>query len=89
VAVISKPIDAISKQDIENLVAARVSERRTLDYKKQLPGGRDDDKREFLYDVASFAEIWYSESLMHGMQMANPQGCPILPTVCSYPMRPI
>ncbi len=54
-AVISKPIDAISKQDIENLVAAQVGERRTLDYKQQLPGGRDDDKREFLYDVASFA----------------------------------
>jgi hypothetical protein len=52
---IPKPIDAISKVDIENLLAARVSERRTLDYKQQLPGGRDDDKREFLYDVASFA----------------------------------
>jgi hypothetical protein len=53
--VIPKPVDAISKEDMENLVAARVSERRTLDYKQQLPGGRDDDKREFLYDVASFA----------------------------------
>src|ERR1700759_1448782 len=52
---ISKTIDAISKQDFESLITARVGERRTLDYKQELPGGRDDDKREFLYDIASFA----------------------------------
>ncbi len=48
-------IETISRADIENLVTAQVSEHRTLDYKEQLPGGRDDDKRKFLYDVASFA----------------------------------
>ncbi|HET7207231.1 MAG TPA: RNA-binding domain-containing protein [Terriglobales bacterium] len=35
----------------------RTPERQTLDYKVQLPGGGDDDKREFLGDVTSFANM--------------------------------
>jgi hypothetical protein len=53
--VIQKTIDQIAKIDIESLITARVSERKTLDYKLQLPSAQSDDKREFLYDVASFA----------------------------------
>jgi predicted HTH transcriptional regulator len=52
---IQKPLEQISKEDIESLVSAKVSERRTLDYKQQLPGGSSEDKREFLYDVSSLA----------------------------------
>jgi Schlafen, AlbA_2 len=52
---IEKPIDKIEKADIESLVTARVSERKTLEYKLQLPSNQTDDKREFLYDVSSFA----------------------------------
>src|SRR5258707_11196562 len=48
-------IDNINKNDIQSLVDAKKSERRTLDYKLQLPGNSDADKREFLYDVSSFA----------------------------------
>ncbi|HEV3037522.1 MAG TPA: ATP-binding protein [Candidatus Angelobacter sp.] len=53
--VIQKPLDQITKANIESLITAKVSERRTLDYKQQLPGGTDEDKRELLGDVASFA----------------------------------
>lgn len=52
---IEKPIDKIDKADIESLVSARVSERKTLEYKLQLPSNQTEDKREFLYDVSSFA----------------------------------
>jgi Putative DNA-binding domain len=52
---IQKPIDQITSADIQSLVAAREGEHRQRDYKLQLPGGRDDEKKEFLYDVASFA----------------------------------
>ena len=45
----------ITKVDIESLVSAKVSESRTLDYKQQLPDSDPDKKREFLYDVSSFA----------------------------------
>ena len=52
---IPKSLDAIDKATIDALVAARVPERRTLDYKEKLPGTGDDEKREFLYDISSFA----------------------------------
>src|SRR5579871_1598297 len=52
---IEKRIDDIDKSTIDSLVTNSVSERRTLDYKESLPGSADDDKREFLTDVASFA----------------------------------
>jgi hypothetical protein len=53
---IQKPIEQITKADIESLVSAKVSERRTLEYKQQMPGSLSDEKREFLYDVSSFAD---------------------------------
>lgn len=52
---ISKPLDQITEADLTDLVTAGVAERKTLDYKQQLPGGSDAEKREFLADVSSFA----------------------------------
>lgn len=52
---ISKRFEDISKADIDALVTNGVPESRTLDYKRILPGGTDDEKREFLADVSSFA----------------------------------
>ncbi len=52
---ISKPLDAITKADIDALVADGVAEGRALDYKGALPGNSDEDKREFLADVSSMA----------------------------------
>src|SRR5207244_6460197 len=54
-SMIPKEFDSIGKEDIEALVANAVSEGRTVEYKEQLPGGTDDDKREFLADASSFA----------------------------------
>jgi len=54
--VIKKPIDKIEKADIESLISTREGERKTLDYKLQLPPSQPPEaKREFLYDVCSFA----------------------------------
>jgi hypothetical protein len=52
---ISKEFDAITKTDIDALVSNAVAERRTIEYKQQLPTNGDEDKREFLADVSSFA----------------------------------
>ncbi|MFA5192462.1 MAG: ATP-binding protein [Verrucomicrobiia bacterium] len=52
---IGKRFDQIEKSDIEALVTNQVPEGRSLDYKEQLCGQSPDDKREFLYDVSSFA----------------------------------
>jgi hypothetical protein len=52
---INKRLEDIEKADIDALVAGGVGESRTLDYKETLPGGGDEDKKEFLYDASSFA----------------------------------
>jgi predicted HTH transcriptional regulator len=53
--VIFKPIDQITEADLTDLVTGGVSERKTLDYKRQLPDPNDAGKRELLADVSSFA----------------------------------
>ena len=52
---IDKAIDKIEPADLERLVQNGVAEGRTLEYKEELPGGTDDDRREFLGDVSAFA----------------------------------
>ncbi len=52
---IAENISQITPAIIANLVENRVPEGRTLEYKSQLPGRRDEDKREFLSDASSFA----------------------------------
>lgn len=52
---IPKQLADVSLVDVEALAANAVPEGRTLEFKAQLPGGKDDDKREFLYDVISLA----------------------------------
>lgn len=52
---IPKAFDDIQKADIDSLVTSKTVERRTLDYKELLPGNSDEEKREFLYDISSFA----------------------------------
>ncbi len=52
---LDKPLDTIIKDDIDALAAAAVPERRTLDYKQELPGGSEGARKEFLGDIASFA----------------------------------
>jgi hypothetical protein len=53
--VIQKPIDQLTKADIDTLVADQVGELRTLEYKRQKPGEREKDRKEYLADVSSFA----------------------------------
>src|SRR4051794_27599133 len=53
---IPRPFDDVSKKDIDDLVAEARPERRTLEYKQALPNlAMEQDKYEFLADVASFA----------------------------------
>jgi hypothetical protein len=50
-----EPIIEISESYIFHLQNSGVQEGKTLEYKRELPGGSDQDKREFLADVSSFA----------------------------------
>jgi len=53
--VIPKSFDSIDKHDIDTLIADHVCESKTLEYKQELPGNSDANKKEFLADVSSFA----------------------------------
>jgi schlafen family protein len=52
---IDKRIEDVAIDDVRRLVANKVPESRSLEYKQELPGGTDVNKKEFLADVSSFA----------------------------------
>lgn len=52
---IEVPFQTIVAHHVQALVDNAVREGKTIEYKEQLPGNRDDDKKEFLADVSSFA----------------------------------
>src|SRR5688500_15124950 len=52
---LGKVVGSLAAGDIAALIENGVGESRTLEYKEQLPGGTDADKREFLADVSAMA----------------------------------
>ncbi len=52
---ILKPIDQITKADIDALITENRAEAKTLEYKMKLPDRTDDAKKEFLAEISSFA----------------------------------
>src|SRR5437868_6558077 len=52
---IDKPLHDITYADIERLVREQWPESKTIDYKRDVYGNRDEDKKELLKDVSSFA----------------------------------
>lgn len=51
---LGKPLKDITQEDIIYHKDNQVSESITLDYKRELPGNSDNDKKEFLADISSF-----------------------------------
>jgi len=51
----NKTLDQLVEADFQALISASVEEKQVLEYKQLLLVSRDDDKKEFLTDVASFA----------------------------------
>src|SRR5208337_4793192 len=62
--------DPTTREYVMGLLENKVSERKTIDYKRDLPGGADQDKKEFLADVSSFANTEGGE-LIFGMTEAS------------------
>ena len=52
---INKDLEQINEADLQALKDNATSEGKTLEYKQQLPGNTDTEKKEFLADVSSFA----------------------------------
>jgi hypothetical protein len=53
--VIGRVIDDVREEDLQQLVEQNVSEGRSLEFKRELPGGSDAEVKEFLADVTSLA----------------------------------
>ena len=54
-AFLDKPLDDLTEDDFQALVASGAAERKTIEYKSELPGTNDNAKKEYLADVSSFA----------------------------------
>lgn len=70
---INKQLNKVDLDDLNNLIQNAVLEGKTIEYKHQLPGDSDSDKKEFLADVSSFANTSGGD-LIFGM--TTDQGVP-------------
>jgi len=64
---LDKSLESIREADLQELIADAFTERAVIDYKSQLPGNTDGDKKEFLADVSSFANA-VGGHLVYGME---------------------
>jgi hypothetical protein len=91
----NKSPTTIAAGDILRLVENRVAESRTLEYKQSLPGGSDDERREFLADVSALAntvggDILYGvveERDAAGRTTGIPESAPGLPITGDAELR--
>jgi predicted HTH transcriptional regulator len=51
----TKPPSELNERDMDTLLNDQTPEGKLLDYKRELPGSTDEKKKEFLFDVSSFA----------------------------------
>lgn len=64
---IPKRLEEIVEADLDELVQNAVAEGTSLEYKIELPGNSDDDKKEFLADVSSLANTSGGD-LIYGLE---------------------
>jgi predicted HTH transcriptional regulator len=62
--------DAVSEVDLDDLIQAKVPEGQTIEYKRNMYGSSDADKREALKDISSFANT-VGGHLIIGMDEAD------------------
>ena len=72
---IAGKLDQVTEKKIQDLIDNGVSERKTLDYKRHVPGGTDSDKKEFLADASSFANTAGGD-LVFGIDAPSGGGVP-------------
>src|SRR5665213_1596385 len=52
---LNKPLKEISEADLQALIREEEPERKQLEFKRDLPGKAEGQRKEFLYDVSSMA----------------------------------
>lgn len=71
-----KPLESINEGDLQELVDNKVLEVKTLEYKLSLPEEQRKKRREFLFDVSSFANA-SGGHLIYGVRQDNETGEPV------------
>jgi predicted HTH transcriptional regulator len=61
-----RKIDEIEEGDLQEIIQHKDSESKIIDYKRELPKDNPEGKKEFLYDVSSFANT-SGGHLIYGM----------------------
>ena len=69
-ALIDKPLELITEQDLLDLIGNQVREDKRIEFKATLPNDSDKQKKEFLADVSSF-ENASGGDLVFGMKAQN------------------
>jgi len=67
---LDQPIDTIDEAALRRLIENQVGERRDLEFKRDLPGGGDEAKKEFLADVTALANAQGGD-LIFGIEEAD------------------
>jgi hypothetical protein len=75
--IFQKKLDEIACSDINNLITIGYKERQSIEYKKEMYGRSDSDKKEMLKDISSMANA-YGGYLLIGIE-ADASGIPIKP----------
>jgi hypothetical protein len=75
--IFQKKLDKIESSDIYNLITIGYKERQSIEYKKEMYGRSDSDKKEMLRDISSMANA-YGGYLLIGIE-ADDSGVPIRP----------
>ena len=75
--IFQKKLDEIVCSDIKNLITIGYKERQSIEYKKEMYGRSDSDKKEMLKDISSMANA-YGGYLLIGIE-ADASGIPIKP----------
>ncbi len=67
---IPKRLEEVVYSDIEDIIGSELREGKTVDYKRDLPGNSENEKKEFLYDASSFANT-VGGDLIIGLEEEN------------------
>jgi predicted HTH transcriptional regulator len=66
----TKKLTELLQTDLQALLDGEVAEGKFIDYKRELPGLADGDKKEFLFDISSFANA-SGGYLLYGIEEEN------------------
>lgn len=72
---IQKPIEDINADDIAMLISNKVPESKTIEYKAGISLKKDEEKKEFLYDISSFANASGGD-ILFGVAEGEEKGIP-------------